>query len=177
MRPWRRRRPQALRCHGEAAAAPLGRTARAGATWLQPLSPRPAKGVWGRLSLFSFCLPFCALKAAVHFTVGRTCEEVGAELGLSFTKQVIATLSEVTCRQLQTYTADLEAFAKHARRTTINCDDVKLLVRRNSHLADHMKEMADGLEEAGGKKERKKRGRKPKASVAAETSKEEQEPE
>ncbi|XP_069989935.1 centromere protein S-like isoform X1 [Penaeus vannamei] len=118
-----------------------------------------------------------ALKAAIHFTVGRTCEEVGAELGLSFTKHVIATLSEITCRQLQTYTSDLEAFAKHARRTTINCDDVKLLVRRNSHLADHMKEMADNLEEAGGKKERKKRGRKPKTSVTAETSKEEHEAE
>lgn len=40
-----------------------------------------------------------------------------------------------------------------------------------------MKEMADNLEEAGGKKERKKRGRKPKASVTAETSKEEHEAE
>ncbi|XP_042893747.1 centromere protein S-like [Penaeus japonicus] len=113
-----------------------------------------------------------ALKAAIHFTVGRTCEEIGAELGLSFTKQVIATLSEITSRQLQTYALDLEAFAKHARRSTISCDDVKLLVRRNSQLADHMKEMADNLEEAGGKKERKKRGKKPKASVAAESSKE-----
>lgn len=40
-----------------------------------------------------------------------------------------------------------------------------------------MKEMADNLEEAGGKKERKKRGRKPKTSVTAETSKEEHEAE
>lgn len=28
-------------------------------------------------------------------------------------------------------------FSRHARRTTINCDDVKLLVRRNSHLVSY----------------------------------------
>ncbi|XP_045596493.1 centromere protein S isoform X2 [Procambarus clarkii] len=110
------------------------------------------------------------LKAAIHFTVGRTCEEIGVELGLSFSKHVIATLSEITCKQLETYSADLEAFANHARRAVINTDDVKLLVRRNPDLTKHIKEMADSMEQASGK-ERKKRGRKPKnAESPAEAS-------
>lgn len=101
------------------------------------------------------------LKAAIHYTVGKTCEEIGNEVGLSFTKHVIATLSEITSKQLETYSADLEAFSNHARRAVINADDVKLLVRRNTQLATHIKELAENLEEAGGK-ERKKRGRKAK---------------
>lgn len=52
------------------------------------------------------------LKAAVHFTVGRICEEIAAEQDLSFSKHVIATLSEITCKQLETYSNDLEAFSK-----------------------------------------------------------------
>ncbi|CAL4109967.1 unnamed protein product, partial [Meganyctiphanes norvegica] len=75
-----------------------------------------------------------SMKAAVHFTVGRICEEVGVELEMSFSKQVIATLTEITFKQLETYTKDLEAFSKHGRRTTITADDVKLLVRRNKQL-------------------------------------------
>ncbi|KAK7067682.1 Centromere protein S [Halocaridina rubra] len=105
------------------------------------------------------------LKAAVHYTVGRTCEEVGSELGVSFNKQVIAALSELTMKQITVYAKDLEAFAKHARRTTINADDVKLLVRRNPDLANHVKEMAKGIEKSKDK-EKKKRARKRKISEA-----------
>ncbi|XP_068212342.1 centromere protein S-like [Palaemon carinicauda] len=102
------------------------------------------------------------LKAAIHFTVGRICEKVGCEQGISFSKQVIATLSELTVRQIEVYTEDLEAFSKHARRTTINVDDVKLLVRRNKDLLEKVTEIAEGLEKPVGKK----RGRKKTKNVA-----------
>lgn len=36
--------------------------------------------------------------------------------------------------------ADLESFAKHCRRTTINQDDVKLLGRRNESLLTSLNE-------------------------------------
>ncbi|XP_064101373.1 centromere protein S-like [Macrobrachium nipponense] len=103
-----------------------------------------------------------SLKAAVHFTVGRICEQVGCEYGMSFSKQVIATLSELTVRQFEVYTQDLEAFAKHARRTTIIAEDVKLLVRRNKHLLEKVSEIAQGLEKPTGKK----RGRKKSKNTA-----------
>lgn len=83
---------------------------------------------------------------------------------MSFTKNVIATLSEITSKQLETYSTDLEAFANHARRAVISTDDVKLLVRRNPKLAEHIKEMAGNLAQAGGK-ECKKRGQKRKSAV------------
>ena len=43
------------------------------------------------------------------------------------------TLDDFTL-QLVEYGGDLEAFAKHAKRSTIQADDVKLLVRRNKGL-------------------------------------------
>lgn len=51
------------------------------------------------------------LKAAVHYTVGRICEESDADV--TFTKQTIAALTEATYRQIQTYAVDLELFAKY----------------------------------------------------------------
>ena len=36
------------------------------------------------------------------------------------------------------YGGDLEAFAKHAKRSTVQADDVKLLVRRNKGLVSHI---------------------------------------
>ena len=36
--------------------------------------------------------------------------------------------------QLIEYGGDLEAFARHAKRSTVQADDVKLLVRRNKGL-------------------------------------------
>lgn len=38
--------------------------------------------------------------------------------------------------------ADLEAFAGHARRSTVNTDDVKLLARNNSKLSEHLQSFA-----------------------------------
>ena len=39
--------------------------------------------------------------------------------------------------QLIEYGGDREAFAKHAKRSTVQADDVKLLVRRNKGLVSH----------------------------------------
>ena len=39
-----------------------------------------------------------------------------------------------TCR-------DMESFSKHAKRSTINPDDVKLLVRRNWSILDQMERL------------------------------------
>ncbi|XP_046464345.1 centromere protein S-like [Daphnia pulex] len=74
------------------------------------------------------------LKASLHFTVGKMCEEQEARTHISFDKHVIATINEIVWQKIKLVTQDLEAFAKHGKRTTINGDDVKLLVRRNEDL-------------------------------------------
>ncbi len=50
------------------------------------------------------------MKAAVHYTTGQLCEEVGEEMTAS--KQFIAVLSEATFKYSQRMATDLELFAK-----------------------------------------------------------------
>lgn len=76
-------------------------------------------------------------------------------------------LTEIVTRQLTIYAADLEACASHGRRAVVNSDDVKLLVRRNPHLASHIGEMVERMEEG-----RKKRGRKRKKTAEGEEEEE-----
>ena len=50
---------------------------------------------------------------------------------MTFDKGVIAALGSIAFQHLQQAGSDLEAFAKHGKRTTVQTEDVKLLVRRN----------------------------------------------
>ncbi|CAB3984431.1 centromere S-like [Paramuricea clavata] len=88
------------------------------------------------------------LKAALHYTVGKICEEIGEEASLRYSKHFIAALTETTFKQIDSFATDLELFAKHAKRTVINSDDVVLLSRRSSVLNQHMKERSQELNEA-----------------------------
>ena len=63
----------------------------------------------------SFKIKFNALQrlnAAVHYTVGKICEQVGERNDMEFSRQFIAVLSEATTRYSQTMTQDAEMFAK-----------------------------------------------------------------
>uniref|UniRef100_A0A9L0QZG1 Centromere protein S n=3 Tax=Equus TaxID=9789 RepID=A0A9L0QZG1_HORSE len=80
------------------------------------------------------------LKAAVHYTVGCLCEEVALDKETQFSKQAIAAISEVTFRQCENFAKDLEMFARHAKRSTINTEDVKLLARRSNSLLKYITE-------------------------------------
>ena len=55
---------------------------------------------------------FQRYKAAVHYTTGKICEEVGESEDVQFTKQFIAALSEATFKYIHTLSTDLELFAK-----------------------------------------------------------------
>ena len=87
------------------------------------------------------------LKAAVHYTVGKICEEVTltgtAPSGMKFSPHFIAMLSETTFKQCESLAVDLESFAKHARRSTINSEDVKLSARRNESLRQYIESLAE----------------------------------
>ncbi|KAM7098539.1 centromere protein S-like [Molossus nigricans] len=78
------------------------------------------------------------LKAAVHYTVGCLCEEVASDKEVQLSKQTIAAISEVTFRQCDNFAKDLEMFARHAKRSTINTEDVKLLARRSNSLLKYI---------------------------------------
>ena len=58
-------------------------------------------------------LPFWQrLKAAVHYTTGRICEETSQDLDVTANKQFIAVLSEAAYKYSQRMGSDLELFAK-----------------------------------------------------------------
>ncbi|GAA5835223.1 hypothetical protein JCM11251_006648 [Rhodosporidiobolus azoricus] len=76
-----------------------------------------------------------SLKSAVWYTIAQ--EE---ELSLPFaaSEHFVASLAEVVFQQALSLGKDLERFAKHAGRMTINVDDVKLAARRNEPLYDQL---------------------------------------
>ncbi|XP_019602251.2 centromere protein S isoform X4 [Rhinolophus sinicus] len=80
------------------------------------------------------------LKAAVHYTVGCLCQEVASDKEIPLSKQTIAAIAEVTFRQCENFAKDLEMFARHAKRSTINTEDVKLLARRSNSLLRYITE-------------------------------------
>ncbi|KAH7052878.1 kinetochore component CENP-S-domain-containing protein [Linnemannia elongata] len=98
------------------------------------------------------------LKAAVWFTVGEICNAEKERLNVAITPQLIASLAEIVFAQAETLGKDLEMFAKHAKRSTVNVDDVKLAARRNSSLYELMAAEADILQQRSkGAREARKR--------------------
>ncbi|XP_003228083.1 centromere protein S [Anolis carolinensis] len=85
------------------------------------------------------------LRAAVHYTVGCLCEEVSKDKETQFSKQAIACISEITFRQCEMFAKDLEMFARHAKRTTVNVEDVKLLARRSNSLLRYISQKSEEL--------------------------------
>ncbi|KAK3839937.1 MAG: kinetochore component CENP-S-domain-containing protein [Linnemannia gamsii] len=83
------------------------------------------------------------LKATVWYTVGEICNAEKDKLNVALTPQFIASLAEIVYTQAETLGKDLEMFARHAKRSTINSDDVKLAARRNASLYDLMSKEAD----------------------------------
>ncbi|XP_068745393.1 centromere protein S-like [Montipora capricornis] len=108
------------------------------------------------------------LRAAVHFTVGRICENTGQETGLQFSRKFIAALTETTFKQCESFATDLELFAKHAKRSQINCDDVLLLSRKSSTLAAHMEGKSKELSKAHEAEKANRKQKKAKKSKMAE---------
>ncbi|KAH0603655.1 uncharacterized protein H6S33_007314 [Morchella sextelata] len=76
------------------------------------------------------------LKSALWFTIGKIVDTECVALHVNATPQFIAALTELVWAQLENVGRDLESFAKHAGRTTVNTDDVLLLARRNDGLEE-----------------------------------------
>ncbi|XP_067362216.1 centromere protein S isoform X1 [Channa argus] len=97
------------------------------------------------------------LKAAVHYTVGRLCQKLSKDHRREFSRQVIAAIAETTFRQCDIFAKDLEAFARHAKRSTVSTEDVKLLARRSTALSIYMQNKSEELNQGLKKKNNGKR--------------------
>ncbi|XP_069001254.1 centromere protein S [Embiotoca jacksoni] len=85
------------------------------------------------------------LKAAVHYTVGRLCQKAGEDHRREFSRQVVAAIAETTFRQCDIFAKDLEAFARHAKRSTVSAEDVKLVARRSTALFNYIQNQIEEL--------------------------------
>ncbi|OWR41394.1 hypothetical protein KGM_214080 [Danaus plexippus plexippus] len=74
------------------------------------------------------------VRVALHRDVNKICTDTCHYNGFSINSGPMAIVAGLVYKKLITYGLDLEAFAKHASRSTITTDDVKLLVRRNPSL-------------------------------------------
>ena len=95
------------------------------------------------------------LKAALWFSIGQTIDSIALEKDLNATPHFIGGLSEFVWAQIQHVAQDIEAFAKHSNRTTVNTKDVMLLGRGNEGLVEvlgsHAKTVSDKNGQKGGK--------------------------
>ncbi|KAI9206497.1 kinetochore component CENP-S-domain-containing protein [Polychytrium aggregatum] len=87
------------------------------------------------------------LKAAVYFVISKQCEKLAREHNVDITPQFIRAVSELVYQQAGHMGTDLELFAKHAKRSTIAVDDVKLCVRRNEHALDAIAGLVETLKQ------------------------------
>ncbi len=78
--------------------------------------------------------------------VGEVCKEVGESEDATFSRELVAILTETTFKQSELLSSDLELFAKHAKRTTVSMEDVRLCSRRNSFLSKHITSQAQLLQ-------------------------------
>ncbi|KAL1963114.1 hypothetical protein VTN77DRAFT_8657 [Rasamsonia byssochlamydoides] len=83
------------------------------------------------------------LKSALWLAIGKIVDEETIKLGVNATPQFIGALTEMVWAQIETVSQDLEAFAKHAGRSTINVSDVMLLARRNEGLESILRAFVD----------------------------------
>ncbi|NXJ48459.1 CENPS protein, partial [Spizaetus tyrannus] len=102
------------------------------------------------------------LKAAVHYTVGCLCQDVAENKEVQFSKQTIAAISEITFRQCGTEGYFL-ILRRHAKRSTVTTEDVKLLARRSNSLLKYITQKSDELTSSNMEQKEKK---KKKSSAA-----------
>ena len=74
------------------------------------------------------------LLESFHYFVGKQARKVASSLNIEATPLFIEALAKVLLYQIKYLSTDLEAFSKHAKRSNINIDDLKLALRRNPSL-------------------------------------------
>lgn len=71
-------------------------------------------------------------KKVIDYTVSKIISE--QELPISVNVDVRATIGDVVFNQLRTIIKDVEYFSKHAKRSVVSMEDIKLCARRNQKM-------------------------------------------
>lgn len=100
-----------------------------------------------------------SLKAAVHYTVGRICQEMAEkEGGLPVQQQTVAALTELVHREMGRVARDLCMLALHCRRTTVTADDVLFMLRNSGPLHDYLQSLVPPPKKTDGKRKTSAKG-------------------
>ena len=73
-------------------------------------------------------------KATLLYGIGEFSSSLGSGKGIQFCSKFLTGLTEISMQIIMLLATDLEKFSKHAKRTTVSVDDVKLYSRRNCAL-------------------------------------------
>ena len=85
------------------------------------------------------------MKDLLQYHVAKICEQEGEDIGLRVSRRCSAVLADVVFDHATTIASDLEMFAKHARRATVNTDDVLLCVRKNPSASQQLTTFAAAI--------------------------------
>ena len=114
-----------------------------------------------------------AIRSALHFAVGRICEqEEDDDLDAArMSSTAVESLAELVYQYATTSLAnDLVAFSRHAGRKTVTVDDVKLAIRKDKKTHDSLGRFCEKKGLASSTSSAAARGRKKKASSATAAS-------
>ncbi|RKP32696.1 hypothetical protein METBISCDRAFT_20967 [Metschnikowia bicuspidata] len=87
------------------------------------------------------------LKSAVYLSVAKMVEQYVKELDTVASPSFVVSLVELVYNQVVLMGDDLEVFAHHAGRTTIDTSDVYLATRRNDALTAALRSVQESLGE------------------------------
>lgn len=85
------------------------------------------------------------LKAALWYSLGKTVDAIAVDSNINASPTFIGGLMEMVAAKIGQSATDLEAFASHAGRSTINTKDVVLLGRNNEALRDILHAKAESV--------------------------------
>ncbi|KAH7952303.1 hypothetical protein HPB52_021442 [Rhipicephalus sanguineus] len=93
------------------------------------------------------------LKAAVHYTVGRICDDMAEKGGcLPVQRQTVAALTELVHREVGRVARDLSMLAMHCRRSTVTADDVLFVSRNSGPLHEYLQTLVPPPKKTDGKR-------------------------
>ncbi len=103
------------------------------------------------------------LRELLQYNIARICEAEESALDLKISRRCGSVLADIAFDHTKLMASDLEMFSKHARRATVNAEDVMLCVRKNPSVSQQLtaysssnlvprKEKAEG----GGKRKKQK---------------------